>query len=63
MSRRSLGILLVLFGGLLVLIAALADVIGIGGGGAFGSRQIAGVAVGALAVVLGALVVLRTRKT
>jgi hypothetical protein len=50
-----MGALLAIAGVALVVISALADPIGIGGGGGFGWKQVVGVIVGAVAAVLGAL--------
>ncbi len=58
MSRKTLGIIVAVLGVALIVISALADVIGIGGGG-FGFRQIAGVVVGAFAAGFGGLVAFR----
>lgn len=58
-SRRTLGILVAAAGTVLVLIAALANVIGIGDTTEFGFRQISGIAFGLAAIVVG-LVVNRT---
>lgn len=55
MSRRTLGIIVALAGAVLLLLAALADVIGIGDTSEFGLRQISGVVVGVLALVIGGL--------
>lgn len=54
-SRRTLGIIVALAGAVLLLLAALADVIGIGDTSEFGLRQISGVVVGVLALVIGGL--------
>ena len=59
MSRRRGGALLVAAGAIVVIVSALADPIGIGGGGAFGWKQITGVIVGAVLMGVGALVALR----
>jgi len=58
MSRKALGIIVAVLSVALLVISALADVIGIGGGG-FGFRQIAGVVVGASGAVFGGLVAFR----
>ena len=55
MSRRALGIIVVVAGAILMLIAALADVIGIGDPSEFGLRQWSGVVVGSLAIIIGGL--------
>ncbi|MGZ5383054.1 MAG: hypothetical protein ACXWH0_03575 [Acidimicrobiia bacterium] len=53
MSRRNLGIVVGGAGAILVLIAALADMIGIGDATEFGLRQIWGVIGGVVAIVAG----------
>ena len=58
MSRKTLGTIVAVLGVVLLVISALADVIGIGDGG-FGFRQIAGVVVGAAAAIIGGLVTFR----
>lgn len=63
MSRRNLGIVIAAAGGLVALVAATADVIGLsatGSDNAFGNRQIIGVVAGAVAVFAG-LIVLKPR--
>jgi hypothetical protein len=54
-----LGIIVAAAGTILVLIAALADVIGIGDATEFGLRQIAGVVVGVLAMTIGLVAIRR----
>jgi hypothetical protein len=61
MNSTRLGWLLVVVGLIVVALAALADPIGIGGGGAFGAKQAIGVVVGGLAAVVG--IVLLRRPT
>jgi hypothetical protein len=58
MSRKTLGIIVAVLGVALLVISALADVIGFGGGG-FGLRQIAGVVVGAFGAVFGGFAAFR----
>ena len=58
MSRKTFGIVVAVLGVALIIISALADVIGIGSGG-FGGRQIVGVVIGALGVIVGGLVAFR----
>lgn len=53
MSRKTIALIVVVAGIALVIVSALADVIGIGGGGGFGLRQVSGVIVGVLAVAFG----------
>lgn len=55
-SRRTLGILVAAAGALLVLIASLANVIGIGDTTEFGLRRISGIAFGLAAVLIGLFV-------
>jgi len=54
-SRRGLSIFVVVAGAVLVFIAALGDVIGIGNPAEFGLRQISGVVVGLAAIIIGGL--------
>lgn len=59
MSRRNLGIIIVAVGTLVAVVAATADIIGLGADSAenvFGNRQIIGVVAGAVAVVAGLVV-------
>ena len=58
-SRKALGIIVAVLGVALLVISALADVIGIGGGDDFGYLQLAGVVIGAFGAVFGGLVVFR----
>ncbi len=53
MSRKTLGIIAIALSVALIVIAALADVIGIGDEGRFGLQQISGLVVGVLGVVFG----------
>jgi len=61
MSRRTLGIVVATAGAVLVLISALADVIGIGDATEFGLRQFAGVLGGVVAMLVGGLAARRPR--
>ncbi len=61
MSRRTLGIVVATAGAVLVLISALADVIGIGDATEFGLRQFSGVLGGVVAMVVGGLAARRPR--
>jgi len=54
-ERKRYGTILLLLGAALVVLAALADPIGIGEGGGIGWKQIVGIVVGAAAMVLGAV--------
>jgi cytochrome c biogenesis protein CcdA len=55
-SRRTLGILVAVAGTVLVFIAALANVLGIGDTTEFGLRQISGIAFGLAAILVGLFV-------
>jgi len=62
MTRTRIGGLLVGVGTVVLVFSATADWIGLGGeGDAFGSKQTAGVIVGALVIVAGAVLVFRRR--
>lgn len=57
MRRKSIGIVLLVIGVLILLVSALADVVGLGADPqVFGYRQIAGAAVGAAIAVVGGVV-------
>jgi hypothetical protein len=53
MSSKGLGLVLVLVGLAVLVVAAAADPLGVGGAAGFGWKQILGVAVGAVLAVLG----------
>ena len=53
MSRKTVGILAIALGVVLIVLSALADVIGIGDEGSFGLQQISGVVVGILGLLFG----------
>jgi len=59
MSSKTVSLILVIVGILVALIFALADVIGIGDQGRFGSQQIAGTVVGVLVFIVGLIIYLR----
>ena len=61
-SRRTLGILVAAAGAVLLLVAALANEIGIGESTEFGARQVAGVIGGVIAIIIGTLAVRLPRK-
>jgi hypothetical protein len=52
MSKKTIGIVLIVLGVILVLISFGADLLGIGSGG-FGYKQILGVAIGVIAAAVG----------
>jgi hypothetical protein len=58
-SKRIIGIVLLVVGIVVLVLALAADVIGIGGFPGFGSSQIAGAVVGAIAAVVGLVLTLR----
>jgi hypothetical protein len=53
LGRKQLGYIVLAGGALVVLLCALAEPLGIGSGGGIHGRQIAGIVVGALAVLIG----------
>jgi hypothetical protein len=59
MTRRRGGALFVAAGAIVLAVSALADPIGIGGGGSFGWKQTTGVIVGAALMGIGTLLALR----
>ena len=52
-SKRTIGIALLVVGVILLIVSAGADVIGLGGGGRFGSQQILGTIAGLILIVAG----------
>ena len=58
MSKKTLGILLVVLGVILVVVSLAADTIGIGSG-AFGPKQIIGTAIGIILALVGVWLALR----
>jgi hypothetical protein len=59
-STKILGIAFILVGVIVLIISFLADVVGIGGqSNVFGYKQIIGIAVGAVAVMAGLILLLR----
>jgi len=55
MNRRALGVVLLVLGVLVLLMALGADLLGLGTGPSFGPRQVAGAVVGAVVAVCGLL--------
>jgi hypothetical protein len=53
MDRRLAGGIVIAGGAVLLLVSALADPIGVGGGGGFGWKQTTGLVVGGVMIVLG----------
>lgn len=63
MSRRSVGVVVTAIGVVVVIVAAFADPLGIGGADeTFGWKQVVGVTVGAVVVVAGIVIALTGRK-
>ena len=60
MSRKTLGLILVVLGVLVIVVGAFADTLGIGEGGAFGWKQTVALIVGIIVAVAGGW--LATRK-
>ena len=58
MSKKTLGILLIVLGVILVVVSLAADTIGIGSG-AFGPKQIIGTVIGIIAALIGVWLALR----
>jgi hypothetical protein len=59
MNKKTLGIILLLVGIVLVILSLAADMIGIGGSAGFGYKQIAGTVVGVVVAVAGYLLISR----
>jgi hypothetical protein len=55
-KKRTIGIVLLIVGIVVLIVSVAADAIGLGGSPGFGFRQIVGVAVGAIAAIVGAIV-------
>lgn len=63
MSRGRMGVVVAVVGAAVLVLSALADVIGVGGeNDAFGSRQVIGVIVGAVILVVGLALVAAGRR-
>ena len=58
MSNKTIGIVLIILGVLLMIVSLAADVIGIGNGTGFGWKQILGAVVGVIVAVGGGLMAL-----
>ena len=52
MSKKTIGIILIVLGVILALVSVFADAIGLGGGG-FGTKQILGTVIGIVVAVVG----------
>jgi hypothetical protein len=62
MSTKTIGAIVAIVGLLVLLVSALADVLGVGsaiGAGTFGPRQMAGTAVGAVVLIVGVVLFMR----
>lgn len=62
MKGTLLGGLLLVLGVVAIILSALADPLGLGSGGGFGWKQIVGVIVGGLVLIVGAIVFSRARR-
>ena len=60
---RTLGVILLAIGLVMLVLAVSADVIGLGQAHAFGTKQIAGAVVGVLVAAIGSLLALRKQTT
>ncbi len=62
MGNRTVGIVMLLFGIVIVGVSAAADPLGLGAGNVvFGPRQIVGVAIGALVIIVGLILLLKKK--
>jgi len=59
MSKRTIGIVLVVIGVIVVIVSLAADALGIGSGGGIGWKQLLGAAVGVVVVLGGGWLALR----
>lgn len=55
-KKRTIGLVLLIVGIVVLIVSVAADAIGLGGSPGFGYKQIVGVAVGAIAAIAGAIV-------
>jgi Na+/alanine symporter len=58
-NKKAIGFVLLAVGIILLAVSLLADMIGIGGGGAFGLKQILGAVAGAVAAIAGLVLALK----
>jgi hypothetical protein len=58
-GKKTVGLVVLVVGIVILVLSLVADLIGIGGGGVFGYRQIAGTVVGAVATVVGLVLTLK----
>jgi hypothetical protein len=64
MSSKTIGLIVAIVGLLAVLLFALADVIGVGSQpGVFGTRQLIGVIVGAVVLIVGVVIFLTSKPS
>ncbi len=59
MQKKTMGFILTVIGIIILLISLFADPLGIGGYPGLGVKQIAGIVIGAVIIVVGAIVVVR----
>ncbi len=60
MEKRTLGIVLLVVGIVVLIVSVAADAIGLGGSPGFGYKQAAGTVVGVIAAVVGAILMRRS---
>jgi len=58
-GKKTVGLVVLVVGMVILVLSLVADLIGIGGGGAFGYRQMAGTIVGAIVTVVGLVLTLK----
>ena len=58
-GKKTIGIILLAAGAILLILSMIADVIGIGGSPIFGWRQILGIIIGLIAAVVGLVLTIR----
>ena len=63
MNQRTIGIILLIIGLSLAALSVTADLIGIGEGGEFGYKQIAGLVVGVGGIIIGLVFIVRKPGT
>jgi len=59
MNQRTIGIILLIIGLVLAALSLAADLIGLGEGGGFGYKQIAGLVVGVAGIIAGIIFIIR----
>jgi len=59
-SKKTVGLVLLIVGIVVLIVSVAGDVIGLGGSPGFGYKQIAGTVVGAIVVIVGVILMLRS---